>query len=135
MAEKWKINCSAQNCKFAGGVYESKTKAERLAGQHGGWPGHTVTVDEIKPLAKTIRVRDRIKIKPDKAKEIADACKRAGWDINLGAIRVVTRIDSFGPGGGDRLYVDGAPFMFARNQVELAWNSDDERRAGLGIRS
>lgn len=134
---KWRIKCSAPDCKFVGGgtVYGQKTKAERLSKQHGGWPGHSTTVEEIKALSKTIRVGDRIKLKEECGLAVETDCKKAGWNINRRAIHEVRRIDHFGPGGSTRLVIDVPPFMLRPSDVMLAWNSDDERRAGLGIRS
>ena len=131
----WTIFCRKPGCLFRREKIESKNDAKRHKSSHEQWHGaDSVVLNEVEALPNTVRVGDRIKIKEECAREIAEACKKADWGVNLGAIRVVTRIDNWAPGGGDRLFVDGPPFAFLRNQVQLAWNSDDERRAGLGIK-
>lgn len=79
---------------------------------------------EAYPLSKEILVGDRIRLKPNKG-----IAYRAAYDFDESAIRTVTRADTVSH--GDRLWVDGPPFMFWPSDVELAWNSDDARRAGL----
>jgi hypothetical protein len=86
------------------------------------------TVDVRPELPFQPQVGDRIKLKESVRSAFVADCRKAGWDVDPDAIRIVTREDPFNPGGGRRLFVDGPPFCFATNQVELAWNTEDERR-------
>ena len=83
-------------------------------------------------LPRQAQVGDRIRLKPERMVEYAAAIKKAGWgDVNLYAVRTVTRKDNFSPGGGARLFVEGPPHCFGATDVILAWNSDLERREFL----
>ena len=129
----WTIRCLENGCRFRRDKIETKNDAKRHAKAHSQLHGEgQVEIEEIESLPNTVLVGDRIKVKDDAAGPILAACKKAGWDIDLRAIRIVERIDPFGAGGNDRLFVEGPPFAFLRNQVQLAWNNDDERRRALG---
>lgn len=128
----WNIACD--KCQFHSDDIDTKSTAKRHAAAHEGiGNGHKVAIKEQTQLSKTVRKGDRIKLKQSKRREYEQACKAAGYDANLDAVHVVNRIDSFGTGGRDRLFVDAPPFAFYPSDVELAWNSDKERRAGLGL--
>jgi len=87
--------------------------------------------DERPELPRQAQVGDRIRLKPELISRYAAACKQAGYDCDLYAIRTVIREDKFAPGGGRRLFVDGAPHCFGSSEVMLAWNTEDERREEL----
>lgn len=90
---------------------------------------------DIRPeLPHQPQVGDRIKIKPGVASAFVADCLKSGWDVDPDQIRTVTREDPWNPGGGRRLFVDGPPFAFSSMQVELAWNTEDERREMLRAR-
>jgi hypothetical protein len=91
------------------------------------------TTDETIPeLPRQPQVGDRIRLKVERITAVTEACKLAGWDdFDAYAVRTVIREDPHNPGGGRRLFFDGAPFCFASVDVKLAWNTDDERRAEL----
>lgn len=93
--------------------------------------GKAKVADTRPELPHQPQVGDRIKIKRDLATAWVSDCASAGWDVDPDEIRTVTRDDPFNPGGGRRLFVDGPPFAFSTNQVELAWNSPEERREML----
>ena len=93
--------------------------------------GKPKVVDARPKLPHQPQVGDRIKIKEGHRSALTEDCRRAGWDVDADAIRTVTREDPWNPGGGRRLFVDGPPFAFSSMQVELAWNTEDERRAML----
>lgn len=76
-------------------------------------------------------VGDRIRLRPERMKAYAEACEQAGYDVDLYAIRTVTRTDPWARGGGRRLFVDGPPHCFLPTDVNLAWNTDGERREAL----
>jgi hypothetical protein len=83
-------------------------------------------------LPKQPQVGDRIRLKTEKITSYTEACQQAGYDdFDAYAVRVVTREDKFNPGGGRRLFFDGAPFCFSSMDVKLAWNTEDERRLEL----
>lgn len=83
-------------------------------------------------LPGTPRVGDRVKLKESRLSDYIEACRKAGWgDANLHEAKTVTREDDNNPGGGYRLFFEGRPFCYASADVVLAWNSTDERRAGL----
>lgn len=129
----WTIKCNS--CQFSRDNIAVKSDAKRHATAHEGiGAGHKVEVKEQAPLSKTVRKGDRIKLKEDKFREYADACRAAGYKTDpLLDVHVVMRIDQYGTGGRQRLFVDAPPFAFYPGDVELAWNSDKERRAGLGL--
>lgn len=136
MASRWDIRCKADRCPFVRKGIESKQDAKRHAASHTRTCGanHDVGLDEVKPLSSTVRKGDRIKLKEDAIPGYRQACVAAGWtDVDLGKIRTVERIDEFGTGGRPRLFFEGPPFAFYPSDVQLAWNSDDERRKGLGL--
>jgi hypothetical protein len=111
----------------------SKKEAERHSAAHAGGQ-HQVEIKERVPLSPTVRIGDRIKLKPDAVKEYQKACVAAGWtDVDLEAVRVVTHKDAHGTGARPRLFFEGRPFAFYPGDVVLAWNSDDERRKALGL--
>jgi hypothetical protein len=87
--------------------------------------------DEKPDLPKQAQVGDRIRLKPERMEAYTAASKAAGYDFDLYAIRVVTRQDGYNPGGGRRLFVEGAPHCFASYDVNLAWNTEEERREEL----
>jgi hypothetical protein len=90
----------------------------------------TIVVD----LPLDIRVSDRVKLRPGKRGQYREACKLAGYDnFREDQIHVVTRISNDNPGGGKRLWVEKQPFCFGGADVQLAWNSERERRAALGL--
>jgi hypothetical protein len=83
-------------------------------------------------LPKQPQVGDRIRLKVEKITSYTEACEAAGYvDFDAYAVRVVTREDKFNPGGGRRLFFDGAPFCFSSMDVKLAWSSEAERREAL----
>lgn len=89
------------------------------------------TIDDHE-LPRTPRVGDRIKLREEKVNDYREACRLAGWsDAKVTAIKTVIREDNFCPGGGHRLFFDGPPFCYASPDVELAWNSVNERREAL----
>ena len=90
-------------------------------------------LDDVRPdLPTQAQVGDRIKLKADRIFEYVQACEQAGYSgFNPDAIRTVTREDKYNPGGGRRLFFDGAPHCFSANDVTLAWNTEEERRAEL----
>jgi hypothetical protein len=114
---------------------ETKSDAKRHASSHSGIGGkaHEVVIAEKEALSNAVRKGDRIKLKEDAILPYREACKAAGWDVNLEAVRTVQRIDTFGTGGRERLFVEGPPFAFYKSDVQLAWNSDQERREALGL--
>ena len=120
---------------FARNEIALKSDAKRHAKAHSdiGGASHVVNVFEKESLSNAVRVGDLIRLKDDKRMPYFEACKAAGWDVNLEAIRKVTRIDHFGTGGRERLFVEGPPFAFYPSDVTLAWNNDEERRKGLGL--
>jgi hypothetical protein len=89
-------------------------------------------LDDEKPeLPRQPQVGDRIRLKEKRIPAYDTASKLAGYDFDLHAIRIVIREDNYNPGGGRRLFVEGQPHCFASTDVELAWNTEDERRAEL----
>ena len=84
-----------------------------------------------KSLPYQPQVGDRIRLKPQAAKDMAKDAAAAGYVFDPEAIRTVTRKDPWAPGGGDRLFVDGPPHCFLVRQVTLAWNREEERVAML----
>lgn len=83
-------------------------------------------------LPREPQVGDIIRLKADMAPQFREACKLAGWpDIDPHAVREVIRIDTFNPGGGKRLFVEGPPFAFSSRDVALAWTDTEERRKML----
>jgi len=86
--------------------------------------------DTLPELPRQPQKGDRIRVKEASHHEVREACKAAGWFVNVEAIRIVTRTDKFGPGGSRRLFVEGPPFAFNERDVEIAWN-DTERREFL----
>ena len=89
-------------------------------------------IDDVRPdLPHQAQVGDRIRLKPERMQEYNDACKLAGYEYDPYAIRLVTREDKYNPGGGRRLFVDGPPHCFSASDVNLAWNTEDERREEL----
>lgn len=85
-----------------------------------------------KELPATARVGDRVRLKPERIKAYQDACNAAGWtDFDPYSTKTILREDSFSPGGGYRLFFDGPPFCYASADVQLAWNSTEERIEGL----
>ena len=74
---------------------------------------------------------DLIRVKPESMKELAKACEAAGYAVDLYAIREVTRVDHWAPGGGNRLFVDGAPHCFLPRDGRLAWNLEADRKEML----
>ncbi len=70
-------------------------------------------------------------MKAERMTAYQEAGKLAGYDFDPYAIREVTRIDPFAPGGGERLYVEGPPHMFLPRDVSLCWNTDDDRKGML----
>lgn len=89
-------------------------------------------LDDVRPdLPPQAQVGDRVRLKEDRITPYKEACEKAGYDFDPYAIRVVTREDKYNPGGGRRLFVEGAPHCFASTDVVLAWNTEDERREML----
>lgn len=89
-------------------------------------------IEDVRPeLPRQPQVGDRIKLKEGEVRGYTEVCERVGWSFDPFAIRVVTREDKFNPGGGRRLFFEGAPFCFGAHDVELAWNTEDERREML----
>ena len=84
-----------------------------------------------KGLPSQPQVGDRIRLRPEAARDMKADAEVAGFVFDPEAIRLVTRKDHFAPGGGDRLFVDGPPFCFLPRQVRLAWNEEAERVAML----
>lgn len=111
----------------------SKKDAQRHSANHAGGQ-HDVSIVERVPLSTTVRIGDRVRLKPEAVKRYEADCKAAGWDdVNLESVRVVTRKDAFGTGGRVRLFIEGPPFALYPSDVLLAWNDDDERRKALGL--
>lgn len=77
---------------------------------------------------------DLVKLKSERITSVIQACEAAGYEVDPYAIRTVTRVDPYAAGGGQRLYVEGAPHMFFPRDVSLAWNTDDERKKMLVAR-
>ena len=74
---------------------------------------------------------DMIRLKKERVKVYTDNCKAAGYDdFNPDIVHVVKRVDHFAAGGGDRLFVERAPFCFFPRDVELVLG-EEERRAML----
>ena len=89
-------------------------------------------LDDVRPdLPPQAQVGDRIRLKPERITAYKEACERAGYEFDPYAIRVVIREDKYAPGGGRRLFVEGAPHCFTSTDVKLAWNTEDERREEL----
>jgi DNA-binding LacI/PurR family transcriptional regulator len=86
-------------------------------------------------LPRAVQVGDRIKLRAERVAAYEAACAAAGYNFDPHACQTVTRMDAFGARGGTRLWVSRPPFMFAPNDVVLAWNSDAERREMLRRRS
>lgn len=80
--------------------------------------------DKPVPLPRAAFVVDRVRLKTGRAHAY-----KAVYDFNEDNIRVVTRIDTVS--NGDRLWVEGAPHMFWRSDVELIEPNSDERRSRL----
>lgn len=80
------------------------------------------------------QVGDRIRLRHEKVAEYEAACKLAGYDFDPHAVYVVQRDDNFCPGGGRRLFIGVPPHALGSRDVQLAWNSDRERRAMLKAR-
>jgi hypothetical protein len=90
----------------------------------------TIVVD----LPLDIRVSDRVKLRAGKRGQYREACKLAGYDkFDEYATHTITRISNDAPGGGRRLWVEKQPFCFGAADVQLAWSSERERRAALGL--
>lgn len=87
-----------------------------------------------KELPAQAVVGDRIRLKAERIRDYEQACKAAMHSFDPYAIRTVTRTDHYAPGGGDRLFVEGAPHCFKRADVSIAWNSEDERKEMLRVR-
>lgn len=129
----WKISCN--RCAFQRDEIAVKSDAKRHAKAHEDiGVGHSVAVVEQTALSKVVRKGDRVRLKESKRREYQEACKAAGYEADVDAVHVVTRIDPFGTGGRDRLFIAAPPYAFYPSDVELAWSSDKERREGLGIR-
>jgi hypothetical protein len=77
---------------------------------------------------------DRIRLKPERMKDYVSAGEAAGYEYDPYAIREVIRVDPWAAGGGNRLFVDGAPHCFLPRDVVLAWDTDNERKAMLAQR-
>jgi len=75
-------------------------------------------------LTRKILTGDRVKVKPELVMRYLGV-----YQFNPDEIREVIRIDHVQ--NGERLYVEGAPFMFWKSDCELAWNGVAERREGL----
>ena len=89
--------------------------------------------DVLPDLPAAIQPGDKIKLRPDvnMRRAFVSDCRKAGWDVDPDAIRVVVRQDKYNPGGGKRLFVEGPPFAYSSQMVCLAWNSETERREFL----
>ena len=129
----WVIECG--KCQFRRDEIATKSDAKRHAAAHEGiGAGHTVALKEQEPLSKTVRKGDRIRLKEAARAEYAKACEVAGYELrHLSDVHQVTRIDHFGTGGRPRLFIEAPPYALYPSDVELAWNSDKERREGLGL--
>ncbi len=77
------------------------------------------------------QVGDKVRLKAERITPYMAASKIAGYDLDPYAVREVVGRDPFAPGGGDRLHVQGAPFMFLPRDVTLAWSTELERREML----
>ena len=86
-------------------------------------------------LPTRVQVGDRVKLKADAVAPYVEACRLAGYDFDPHATFVVIRKDNFLPGGGERLFIDAPPHALGSRDVQLAWNSDGERREMLRARS
>lgn len=130
----WSISCN--RCHFQRDEIATKADAKRHAIAHEGiGVGHSVAVVERPPLSKTVRKGDRVRLKEEARADYSEACKLVGYDTDsLTKVHEVTRIDNWGTGGRPRLFIAAPPYAFYPSDVELAWNSDKERRQGLGIR-
>lgn len=86
-------------------------------------------------LPTQAQVGDKIRLKPESINAYANACKLAGYD-DFNAYRIVTviRTDNSNPGGGKRLFFEGAPHCYSSHDVQLAWSTEDERREMLRAR-
>lgn len=89
-------------------------------------------LEDVRPeLPRQPQVGDRVRLKAKRIPAYHEACQAAGYDFDFHAIRIVIREDNYNPGGGRRLFVEGQPHCFASTDVELAWNTENERRAEL----
>ena len=86
------------------------------------------TPRETSKLPRSPLVGDKVRVKPERISVLAKACELAGYDVDLYAVLTITKEDPFGPGGGRRLYVEGAPHMFSPSDVILAWDAQCEER-------
>lgn len=132
-ASTYSIKCN--RCAFSRDDIKVKSEAKRHAAAHEDiGAGHKVELKEQEPLSRTVRKGDRIKLKESAVSEYTMACLAAGYDV-VGLVQVheVKRIDTYGTGGRPRLFIDAPPYAFYPSDVELAWNSDKERREGLGL--
>ncbi len=75
-------------------------------------------------------VGDLVKLKSERISAYEHAAGLARYSFDPYATRKVTRVDPFAPGGGDRLYVDGAPHMFLPRDVKIV-STPAERREML----
>lgn len=75
-------------------------------------------------MTSRILTGDRVRLKEGRAKTYL-----AAYQFNPDEIRTVIRIDQVP--NGERLYVEGAPFMLWKTDCELAWNSPDDRKKAL----
>mgnify|MGYP001565590142 FL=1 len=81
-------------------------------------------------LPATPRVGDKIRLKEKFRLKHRLEAEQAGWVVDPEAVKLVTREDK-NQVFGWRLFFEGVPFCYASSQVELAWNSMEERREGL----
>ena len=96
-------------------------------------PTKKFIADVLPDLPKEIVTGDRIKLRddPELRQAFVSDCRKAGWNVDPNAIRVVTSQDKWNPGGGRRLFVEGPPFAYSSTMVCLAWNSENARREFL----
>src|SRR6187551_1562714 len=84
-------------------------------------------------LPKSVLVGDQFKVRADSVARIEQACKLAGYDVNLvGTFRAIS-LDSYGPGGRERIKTDQAPWYFYQSDIVPAWGTDAERYRALSV--
>ena len=93
-------------------------------------PPKKFIADVLPDLPKEIVAGDRIKLRDDPSMRQAFVtdCRKAGWEVDPDAIRIVIRDDKWNPGGGRRLFVEGPPFAYSSQMVCLAWSREQDRR-------
>jgi hypothetical protein len=88
------------------------------------------TDDTLPDMPKHPEPGDRVKLKSERIGAYNEACKAAGYeDFDPYAVHVVVSTEPWQ--SNRRLRVERQPFYFGQNDVNLAWNTDGERREEL----